>query len=136
MNNVTLIAFGFGWMVVAAILGLFLGAKHEVHLGGLAKAAFDNNLLRYHEELERFKWRSSVHAHGMLFALSSVAIGVMLPRTGLEPLETRIIIAAVMALTIAWTLAALWRFRPVMAIADIAFTIVLVVISGSLALIH
>lgn len=126
MNNLILIAFGFGWMVVAALLGLYLGAKHEGHLKDLESAAASGCLAQYHRTFETYKWRASIHAHGMLFSLSSIAIGIVLPQTGFDPAAARWLIAALMVATVVWTLAALRRIRPVMGVADIAF-------AGSLA---
>ena len=133
MNNMTLIAFGFGWMVVAAFLGLFLGARHPSHLGDLKNAASRGDLGSYHRIFESYKWRSSIHAHGMLFALSSIAIGIVLPQSGLAPTEARWLIAGLVIATVAWTPAALCRFRPVMGAADIVFAGSLAIVAFNLA---
>ena len=126
MNDLTLIAFGFGWMVVAAFIGLYLGARHEGHLGDLNQAAARGDVISYNRIFEAYKWRSSIHAHGMLFALSSVAIGIVLPRTGLDAAAARWLVAGLMTATVVWTFAALRRMRPIMGVADIVF-------AGSLA---
>lgn len=121
MNNVTLIAFGFGWMVVAALLGLYLGARHEGHLGALEKSAVRGDLASYHRTFEAYKWRSSIHAHGMLFALSSVAVGAVLPQTGLGKVAMEYLVAGLIFATVVWMLAALRRIRPLMGMADLLF---------------
>jgi len=121
MNNVTLIAFGFGWMVVAALLGLYLGARHEGHLGDLEKAAARGDLAGYHRTFEAYKWRSSIHAHGMLFSLSSVAVGAVLPQSGMGTAAMQYLVAGLIFATVVWTLAALRRIRPAMGLADLLF---------------
>lgn len=121
MNNLTLIAFGFGWMVVAALLGLYLGAKHEGHLGDLGQAAARGDLASYHRIFEAYKWRSSVHAHGMLFSLSSIAVGAVLPQTGMGRAAMEYLVAGLIFATVVWTLAALRRIRPAMGVADLLF---------------
>lgn len=126
MNNLSLIAFGFGWMVVAAVLGLYLGARQEGHLGHLDKAAARGDLAAYHRTFEAYKWRSTVHAHGMLFALSSVAVGAVLPQAGLGKAQMEYLVAGLMMATVVWMVAALRRIRPVMGVADLVF-------AGSLA---
>lgn len=133
MNNITLIAFGFGWMVVAALLGLYLGAKHPSHLGNLHEAAARGDLDRYHRTFEVYKWRSSIHAHGMLFALSCIAIGIVLPQAGLTPTAARWLIGSLVVATIAWTPAALQHIRPIMGLADIVFTGSLATIAWNIA---
>jgi len=134
MNNVSLIAFGFGWMVVAALLGLYLGAKHEGHLVDLENAAGSGSLARYHRTFEAYKWRSSIHAHGMLFSLSSVAIGVVLPQTGLDQTAARWLILGLVVATVVWTLAALRRIRPIMGVADIVFAGSLATVAWNMAI--
>ena len=121
MAGSLLIAFGFGWMVVAALLGLYLGAKHQSHIDHLGNAASAGDLVRYHQEFESYKWRSSVHAHGMLFALSSVGVGLVLSRKGFESVPAEALAAMLMVATVVWTLAALPRIRPLMGLADLLF---------------
>lgn len=133
MNNMTLIAFGFGWMVVAALLGLYLGARHPSHLVDLNNAAARGDLGSYHRIFETYKWRSSIHAHGMLFALSCIAIGIVLPQAGLEPSMARGLIACLIIATVAWTPAALRHIRPIMGVADMVFAGSLVTVAWSLA---
>ena len=136
MNNITLIAFGFGWMVVAALLGLYLGARHPSHLVDLSNAASRGDLGSYHRIIEAYKWRSSIHAHGMLFALSSIAIGTALPQAGMEPTAARWLIGSLVIATVAWTPAALRRIRPIMGLADIVFATSLAIVAWSLAANH
>ena len=116
-----LIAFGFGWMVVAAILGLVLGAKHVDHLDQLERAVSDGDFARYHRELESYKWRSSVHAHGMLFSLSSVGVGLVLAQKGFVANGAEALAGALIAATVVWTPAAMRRIRLLMGLADLLF---------------
>ncbi len=135
MTGYVLVAFGFGWMVVAALIGLFLGAKHESHVDQLEAAAVSGNLVRYHQIFDAYKWRSSVHAHGMLFSLSSVGVGLVLSRNpsaaafpGADVLIGMLILA-----TVVWTLAAVKRVRPLMGLADLLFIGAIAVVAASVA---
>ena len=123
MNGGVLIAFGFGWMVVAALIGLYLGARHEHHLEQLRSAAEIGNLSEYYRIFEAYKWRSSVHAHGMLFSLSSVGVGLVLSLQGVGSAIpfAEVLGGTLMFATVVWTLAAAWRVRPLMGLADLLF---------------
>jgi hypothetical protein len=137
MTGNLLIAFGFGWMVVAALLGLYLGAKHEHHIKALASAAACGNLGEYHRVFEAYKWRSSVHAHSMLFSLSAVAVGLVLNSPAGSGVPRPDWVAGVLALTtVLWTVAAVRRIRPLMGVADLLFLSVIAVVALSMALIH
>lgn len=133
MTGSMLISFGFAWMVVAALIGLFLGAKHENHIEALGSAAACGNFSEYHRIFEAYKWRSSVHAHGMLFSLSSVAVGLVLrsPASG-GVSGSPAIIATLIFATVAWTLAAAVRIRPLMGLADLLFIGAIAVVAGSI----
>ena len=133
MNSVTLIAFGFGWMVVAALIGLYLGVKHDRHIGDLATAAGRGDLALYHQTFEAYKWRSSIHAHGMLFSLSAIVVGAVLPQAGLSAPTMERLVAVLMIVTVIWTLAALGRIRPLMGLADIAFIGTMATVGWSMA---
>jgi len=121
MSGTVLIAFGFGWMVVAALLGLYLGAGHENHLKQLTAAAERGDLAKYHQVLDAFKWRSSVHGHGMLFSLAAVAVGIALSRISLGRVPAEAVVGTLMVVPVVWTLAALRRMRPLMGLADLLF---------------
>jgi len=138
MNGHILMAFGFGWMVVAALIGLYLGAKHESHLSHLAAAAASGDLLGYHQVFDQYRWRVSVHAHGMLFALSSVVVGLVLTRNDAHVvlLGEEALVAVLMFATVVWTAAAMWRSRPLMGIADLAFICALAATAACVADCH
>lgn len=133
MNATVLIAFGFGWMVVAALLGLYLGAGHENHLKQLAAAAGRGDLAAYHQALDSFKWRSSVHGHGMLFSLAAVAAGFALARTGFGTAASEAVAGTLMFVPIVWTGAALRRVRPLMGLADVLFVAAIAVMAVGIA---
>jgi hypothetical protein len=133
MNSEILIAFGFGWMVVAALIGLYLGAKHERQTDRLRSAAASGNLPEYHRVFEAYKWHSSVHAHGMLFALSSVGVGLALSRAGGALPFAEALVGTLILATVLWTVAALRRIRPLMGLADLMFIGVLAVIAANVA---
>ena len=133
MNGPALISFGFAWMVVAALLGLYLGVKHERHGQSLESAAAQGNLVEFHRILDAYKWRSSVHGHGMLFSLSAVAVGAIVPSTGLSPARTELLVATLIAATVVWTLAALKRIRVLMGLADLSFICAIALTAWSVA---
>ncbi len=116
-----LIAFGFGWMVAGAFLGLYLGAKHPAHLDQLGAAAAEGNLAAYHRVFEAYKWRSSVHAHSMLFSLSSVAVGSLLSRNEFASVSAEALAATLIFATIVWSFSALARIRALMGLSDLLF---------------
>ena len=135
MTSDLLISFGFGWMVVAALIGLYLGAKHEGHIEQLRSAAASGSLPEYHRIFEAYKWRSSVHAHGMLFSLSSIGVGSVLSHDGLSKAfhSVELLIGTLIVATVVWTLAAVWRVRPLMGLADLLFIGVMVGVAVSVA---
>jgi hypothetical protein len=121
MTSDLLIAFGFGWMVVAALLGLYLGATHDAHSQSLEASAAQGDLAAFHRTLEAYKWRGSVHAHGMLFSLSSIVVGVILPRTGFSKAAVEAMVGALIVATVVWTLSALKRIQLLMGLGDLLF---------------
>jgi hypothetical protein len=135
MNSNLLIGFGFGWMVVSALIGLYLGAKHEGHLGQLQAAAASGNLPEYHRLFEAYKGFSSVHGHGMLFSLSSVAVGLVLSRNDARValLGDATLVGLLISATVVWTLAAMRRVRPLMGLADLVFIGAIAITAASVA---
>lgn len=121
MSNSVLIAFGLGWMVISAFLGLYLGAKHDANNESLDAYAEKGDLVSFHRTLEAYKWRGSVHAHGMLFSLSSIVIGLILPLTGLGKGAAEALVGALIFATIVWTLSALKRIQLLMGLGDLLF---------------
>lgn len=121
MSNGVLIAFGLGWMVVAAFLGLYLGAKHDANNQTLEASAARGDLATFHRTLEAYKWRGSVHAHGMLFSLSSIVVGVILPQTGFSKATAEAMVGALIVATVVWTLSALKRIPVLMGLGDLLF---------------
>lgn len=116
-----LIAFGLSWMVVAALIGLHLGVKHVAHIDELGTLAAKSDLAEFQRTLEAYKWRSSVHGHSMLFSLSAIVVGLVLPGTGYSPGTIGMLASALMAATVVWTASSLRRIRPLMGLADITF---------------
>ena len=116
-----LIAFGFGWMVAGAFLGLYLGAKHPGLLDQLGAAAAEGNLAVYHRAFEAYKWRSSVHAHTMLFSLSSIAVGSLLSRNEFASVSAEALAGTLMFATVVWSFSALARIRALMGLSDLLF---------------
>ena len=133
MASGLLISFGFSWMVVAALLGLYLGARHETHLQTLGGLAARGDLTEFYKIFEAFKWRSSVHAHGMLFSLSAIAIGLALPLTGFGQTTSVAVAGASIVGTVVWTLAGFMRIRLLMGLADVSFLCTIAVVAWGAA---
>lgn len=121
MGSSVLIAFGLGWMVISALLGLYLGAKHDAHNESLDAYAEKGDLASFHRTLEAYKWRGSVHAHGMLFSLSSIVVGVILPMTGFGKVAAEALVGALIVATVVWTLSAFKRVQLLMGLGDLLF---------------
>lgn len=121
MSSGVLIAFGLAWMVVAALIGLFLGAKHEAHIKTMETKAKQGDLVGFYRTFETYKWKSSVHAHGMLFSLSAIVIGSILPYTGFAETASTILVGTLITATVVWTLAGLRRIRLLMGFGDLLF---------------
>jgi hypothetical protein len=118
MANI-LVLFGFSWMVAAAIIGFLLAKRHDATLVELERIAATGNLAEYHRVSDGYKWNKTVHAHAFLFSVVTVAVGLAMAKmnysqTVIIGLATALMVAAPM-----WTLAALRRFKPLMAIADV-----------------
>jgi hypothetical protein len=64
-----LLAFGFVWMVVATLIGMVLGAKHDTHLETLRQYARDGKLAAYNEATEKYQAGATAHGHSFLFAV-------------------------------------------------------------------
>src|SRR3974377_304603 len=108
-------------MVVGAFLGFFLGAENPGLLDQLGAAAAEGNLAVYHRAFEAYKWRSSVHAHTMLFSLSSIAVGSLLSRNEFASVSAEALAGTLMFATVVWSVSALRRIRALMGLADLLF---------------
>ena len=133
MTSGVLIAFGFSWMVVAALLGLYLGARHETHLENLAGLAERGDLAGFYKTFEAFQWRTSVHAHGMLFSLSAIAVGLALPLTGYGQTTSAVLVGALIVATVVWTLSAFMRIRLLMGLGDLGFVCIVAIVAWGAA---
>jgi hypothetical protein len=117
MSNV-LIFFGFSWMVVGAVIGLFVGRQHEPHLHLLEQIAERGSLLEYHRTLDAYKWKVTIHAHSLLFPLVAIAIGLTIPRLSYPDSGIAILGYCLMAAGPIWTLGGLRLLKPLMAVGD------------------
>lgn len=114
-----LILFGFSWMIIGTVIGLYLGARHEPHLVQLEEIARTGSLLDYHRTLDAYKWKVTVHAHSVLFALVTVAVGLVMPRMSYSDATASALAGALMVAPVVWTIGG-WRFsKPIMAIGDL-----------------
>lgn len=113
--------FGFAWMCVSALIGLYLGVKHLGVAERLVALANAGQLAEYHRQHTAFRWSVTVHAHGFLFSVVCVLVSVVLPRHALAPMVINAVGGGLMVSTVIWTGAALARFRPLMGLADVGF---------------
>lgn len=120
MSNV-LIVFGFSWILISAFIGLVLGARHEPHVASLDVLARNGDLYGYHRALDAYKWRVTVHAHGMLFPLVAIAIGFAIPRMSVSALVTDSLSIAMIAATVVWTIGGFKSNKIAMGIGDFMF---------------
>lgn len=116
-----LILFGFAWILASALLGLMLAGRHEPHVASLDDLARNGDLFGYHRALDAYKWRVTVHAHGMLFALVTIAIGFALPKMAYAAPVTDGLAGALMLATVVWTVAGFKSIKLAMAAADLVF---------------
>lgn len=114
-----LVVFGFTWMVVAALIGLFLARRHELTLVQLEEFAAKGNLLDYHRVSEGYKWNKTVHAHAFLFSIVAIVIGLSAPMASYGESVTAILAMATMAAVAVWTVGGLRSSRPLMVIGDL-----------------
>lgn len=121
-----LVIFGFTWMVVGALIGLYVGARHEPHLEQLEEIAKNGSLLEYHRTLDAYKWKVTVHAHSMLFALVTVAIGLVMPKLTYSETVATALSGILMLAPVVWSVGG-WRFsKPIMAVGDLLLLLGLV----------
>ncbi len=113
-----LIVFGFSWMIVGALIGLYLVARHEPQLARLEEIARTGSLLEYHRVLDAYKWKVTVHAHSLLFPVLSIFLGLLWPRVNLPPAIASGVAWALMAATVIWTVGGLRLNKPLMGTGD------------------
>lgn len=118
MNHV-LIAFGFCWMIVAALLGFYVGAIHDRHVETLEHVAGQGKLLDYHRRLDTFKWKVTVHAHSFLFGVVAILVGLSMPVMGYSSSAASVLAYVLMAAPVIWAAGGWRRFMPLMGIGDV-----------------
>jgi len=114
-----LLPFSLMWMLVAALLGLRLGASSVDYGRRIEAIARAGNLAAYHEENRAFHWQKTVHAHTFLFSVVGAVIFLALGHYGAGAMLKNLIAGAVMSASVIWTLAALRESRPLMGLADV-----------------
>jgi hypothetical protein len=133
MTSGVLVAFGFSWMMVAALLGLHLGARHANHIDTLSRLAQGGDLAAFYQTFEAFQWRTSVHAHGMLFSLSAITVGLALPLAGYGQTMSAVLVGTLIVATVIWTLSACMRIRLLMGLGDLAFVCIVATVAWGAA---
>ncbi len=117
--SLMLLGFGFFWMIVACVLGLIQGVRHEGHLDRLALLADAGDLRGYHRELSEFKHRTTTHTHSVLFPMVAIVIALSLPSTGYVGTYAVTLAAGLVAAMVIWTAGSLANVRAVMGIGDL-----------------
>lgn len=130
--HAVLLAFGFSWMIVAAVIGIVLGAKHDGHLDRLGQHAKQGNLVAYNEETQRYKAGATAHGHSFLFAVILVLVAIVVERLPYGTAVKQTIPYLLMGSTAIWTIAALKVIRPLMILADAIFFLVVITIAVGL----
>jgi hypothetical protein len=127
--HAALLAFGFSWMIVAAVIGIILGAKHDGHLERLGQLAKQGNLVGYNEETQKYKAGATTHGHSFLFAVVMILVAVVVAGLPYPAAVKEIIPYVLMGSTALWTIAALKVIRPLMILADAIFLLTIIVIA-------
>jgi|SRR5208282_2328870 len=127
-----LLAFGFTWMIVAALIGIVLGAKHDNHLEKLREYAKEGNLVAYNRDTEAYKAGATVHAHSFLFSVILILVAIVLEKLPFPPVVIASIPYALMCTTVLWTISALRVIRPLMILADMVFFLIVIGIAFGL----
>lgn len=114
-----LLGFGFFWMFVGCVLGMWQGIKHAGHLDMLERLAEAGDLHGYHQEFNAFKHRTTTHTHSMLFPLVAIIIGLAMPLTGYSGIHATVLVVSLIAATIIWTIGGVLNLRPIMGLGDV-----------------
>ena len=122
-----LLPFAVVWMVVAALLGLRLGIRSFSFGPQVEELAKKGDLAAYHTATRSFNWSKLVHAHTFLFSVVGVVIFVALGHSALGEIAKDVVATGITVASVAWTLAALREFRPIMGLADILLIISLAI---------
>jgi len=121
-------------MIVAALIGLVFGAKHDGHIARLAAQAGQGDLQAHNQETQSFKAGSTAHGHAFLFAVLIVMIASVIERLPYSGTLKWTIAGVLMGATVLWTLAALKPIRALMGLADVAMLIVITTIAVGLVM--
>jgi hypothetical protein len=127
-----LLAFGFTRMIAAALIGLVIGAKHDNHLEKLRQYAKEGNLVAYNQDTEKYKAGATAHAHSFLFSVILVLVAMVVARLPFPPVVNESIPYVLMCSTVLWTISALLVIRPLMALADAVFFLIVIGIAYGL----
>lgn len=120
MNEI-LVLFGFSWIIIGTLLGLFLAFLHEPHVESLAELAAQGNLLEYHKKLDAFKWKATAHAHGLLFSMICILVGLVMPSMDYSDTTLNILGSLLVFATISWTIFGFLFLKPLLALGDVLF---------------
>jgi hypothetical protein len=114
-----LIVFGFAWILVASIMGMFLGLSREKRIAELEQLGAQSKLVDLIKKDWEYRWSKSRHAHSILFAILCIVVGFALDQVGPESATfVAIITTLMMAAVVIWTLASIRHIVPLMGLAD------------------
>jgi hypothetical protein len=119
-------------MIVAALIGLFFGSRHDRHLENLRRHAEEGNLIAYNRDTEKYKAGATAHAHSFLFSVIVVLVAMIVNRLPLPQIVVHTIPYLLVGSTVVWTFAALRVIRPLMGLADIVFLLTMIGIAYGL----
>jgi len=114
-----LLAFGFFWILVAALLGLIQGMRHTGHGARLESVAEAGDLVAYNREFTTFRRNTTTHTHSMLFALLTLTIAVVLQVLQLVEADAMLIGSTLIGATVIWTLGGLLNIKAVKGAGDL-----------------
>jgi hypothetical protein len=114
-----LIAFSFSWMVVAAVVGFYVGLLHERNLVSLESVANTGDWIEYHRRLDAYKWKVTIHAHSFLFGVVGILVGLSMARMGYSAPMQGALAYGLISAPILWFAGSWRRIMPLMGIGDL-----------------
>lgn len=119
-----LTVFGFIWLLVGNIFGLFLARRHDQHLAEVddLPAGSTEHLAELYQRDWAYRWNKTCHAHVSLFSVVCVLVGLMLHLFAIPPgALVRLTVMALISAVVLWTLFSFRMVKPAMAVADMLF---------------
>ena len=119
-----LIAFGLGWILVWAGVGLAMGLQDSGYAVAMKSAADGGNLSIFWATFRAWKIRATTHAHVLSFSYFAVILGLLWPKMNLPALLKNGAAVVYMLGVVIFSFAS-WQWAQVgMAVGDLAFVAV------------